>query len=75
MRNNNYQLLSSLLLEQERLLGNDDQLGSQLLNVEQFDVDIVDVNLSTLDLSQSEEAVEEAGLARASPADHSNLLR
>ena len=67
-------ILSSLLLEQERLLGNDDQLCPKLLDVEQFDVDVVDMDLSALDLSQSEQAVEQAGLARPRPSHHSDLL-
>ena len=63
-----------LLPEEERLLRNDDQLPPELLQVEQLDVDVVDVDLAGLNLGQAEQALEQAGLARARPADHAHLL-
>ena len=59
--------------KEERILGNDDQLFSQLLKVEHPDVDRVDVHLASGHLGQAEEAVEQGGLATPCPSNNSHL--
>ena len=59
--------------EEERILGNDDQLFSQLLKVEHPDVDGVDVHLASGHLGQAEETVEQGGLATPCPTNNTHL--
>ena len=46
--------------EEEWLLWDDDKLVSQLIQIQQLDVDIVNVYLSSLNLSQSEQTLKQA---------------
>ena len=59
--------------EEERILGNDNQLFSQLLKVEHPDVDGVDVHLASGHLGQAEETVEQGGLATPCPTNNTHL--
>ena len=53
---------------------NDHKLSSEFIKIQKFDVNIVNMNLPGLNLRESEQALEEAGLARARPPDHPHLL-
>ena len=59
--------------KEERILGNDDQLFSQLLKVKHPDVDGVDVHLASGHLGQAEETVEQGGLATPCPSNNTHL--